>query len=376
MKTKVYFITNLIPPYRIFLFNKLNDLTKESELDFKVLVMSETENGRYWKLNKDELKFKYIIDKGFYKYLFNKFHLHINFKIIYLIIKERPDKIILGASWNDLNIIIISFLKKVHIINSKISFWSEANYLSELSRKSFFKTYLRKFVLNTCDDSFIIPGKMAEITLFDFWNIKKKPIILLPNIVDNDFYHINDTSSRLENKYKRVLIIARLVESKKGIINFLSSIDLNNNIEIRIAGDGVDYDKILNFIKINDATEKIKLLGNIGQKEILKEYKSANLFVLPSFQDPSPLTLVEASFMKLPLFVSENCGNKFETLIEGVNGFSFNPKDKKEINNKFNNLIEMSNIELENMGNASLECANKYFNPQTILKNFIFKINR
>src|SRR5690606_32149790 len=76
------------------------------------------------------------------------------------------DHIILGGSWNDLNVVSIVILKKLRIIKSKISFWTEANYQTVGARKEgILKSTIRNFILNSADGWYLIPGEMASITL-------------------------------------------------------------------------------------------------------------------------------------------------------------------------------------------------------------------
>ncbi|MFA0683230.1 hypothetical protein AB4572_22955, partial [Vibrio splendidus] len=68
---KVLFVKNILPPYRVSLFNDLHENSKNKSFEFEVFLMTEMEKGRYWKVNRDDIKFNYTIDKfGFYRYLF------------------------------------------------------------------------------------------------------------------------------------------------------------------------------------------------------------------------------------------------------------------------------------------------------------------
>lgn len=60
-RSKVFILTNIIFPYKTFLFNALNKL---GEVDFKVFYMAETEKRRDWKIDKN-LKFPHeVMFKG------------------------------------------------------------------------------------------------------------------------------------------------------------------------------------------------------------------------------------------------------------------------------------------------------------------------
>ncbi len=336
---KYIFLTNILPPYRIFVFNELAAIGKVRNFAFEVIVMGKTEVGRFWQLDTRKLNFKNWVDeKGIYFYLFGRFHFHFNPGIIKYIIKCGKCNVVLGGSWNDINVLTITILKRL-----------------------------------TCDKYFIIPGDLARITLFEKWHIRKKNVIYLPNLIDNRFFKIDPSvlNKRLSSSVKIVLIVARLIENTKGILNFLNSIDYTSNFMIRVAGDGSDRELVQAYLIKNKLGDKVSLLGNLTEQQLRFEYSNANLFVLPSFTDPSPLSIVEASFMSLPLFISENCGNKGELLEEGRNGLSFNPLNLIQIRSKFASMIGLSNVELQEMGSISLEIANRNFNPQIVLNGLI-----
>lgn len=376
----ILFVKNIIPPYRISLFNDLYKHSQNSKLNFEVFVMSNSEDGRYWEFDPNTINFKFTNDDkdGYYKYLFRKYHFHFNPKLLKFILKNNFDQIVLGSSWNDFNVVLIVLLKKLGFIKSKIAFWSEANYLTlGAVNDNKIKFLMRKFIYNTCDSFFLIPGKMASITLFDKWKINPGKTIVLPNLVNNTIYKIDDNilTQRKKNEAIVFLIVARLEENLKGILNFISNIPLDKNIKINIAGDGEDRIIYEKFIKDNNLDNKVRLLGNLNESELLKRYNEANVFVLPSFSDPSPLSIVEASYMKLPLLISDRCGNHYETVIDGNNGFVFNPDNKDEMREKFNQLLNMGVEKLEEMGLNSYKLVNENFNSEQVIKRFVSELD-
>ena len=95
---------------------------------------------------------------------------------------------------------------------------------------------------------------------------------------------------------------------------------------------------------------------------------------MPSIYDQSPLTIVEAAFLGLPLFVSERCGNHMELVENGINGYTFNPDDCNQIKSLFDKLLDLPNIELKKMGENSLKIAKENYNENKIFKNLIESI--
>ena len=372
------FFTNIVAPYRVILFNELEELRKDTDFDFEVFFMRKTESNRQWEINLSDLNFKYRIGNGFYSN-FRDMFLHFNPILIYRLIRSG-NEIILGASWNNFNTMLLVLLKKSGLLKNRLSVWSEANYLTLTSqKKNKFRDKLRKWFFSGINGSFILPGKMSLIS-FAKWNIdvKSQQVILLPNLVSQFlFQKKNNTVFNADNNKPVLLIIARLEEKLKGILNFMEAIGFENlrKINLRIAGIGNSYENYNQFVVRNKLSDTVFFLGNLTQSEISNEYNKADVFVLPSFSDPSPLTVIEATSSGLPLLISDRCGNHYEALDSGFNGYSFNPFDPEDIKNKFELLMSNRN----NWGafsENSLQIAKTNFNNEKIIRNLIFSLIR
>jgi glycosyltransferase involved in cell wall biosynthesis len=321
-----------------------------------------------------------VIDNsyGLYKFVLKKYHFHFNINLFKKIFIDKYDIIILGGSWNDINVLVVVILKKMRLISAKVAFWTEANYLTFGARNdNIFKFLLRKFVYGVCDSFYLIPGEMASKTLFDIWGIDKRQTIFFPNLIDKNFYTLRDEERDIRrlNKVPVFLIVARLNERTKGILNFLSNIPTEADYLIRIAGEGGDRIKYEQYIKEKKLLKKVVFLGNLNEDELRKEYIRANVFVLPSFSDPSPLSLVEASYMQLPLLISNRCGNHYEIIQHGVNGFLFDPINADEIREYFSKLLRMTFFDLEKMGNMAHRSVEDKYDNAKVLGNFINELS-
>lgn len=366
---KYIFLQNILTPYRISLFDEL----ERANFHFEVYYMRNTEGDRNWDIDQSKIKHKYYLDKnGFYKML-GRFHLHFNPRILLKLIRQKDAEFILGGSWNDPNVIFLCFLKRIGLIKNRLNFWSEANYLSiGALNDNGFKIGLRKFVFNSSKGALIIPGKMSEIT-FVKWGIENKTYIKFPNTIEEDAFQINEEEvlTRTNNDKPVFLITARLVERIKGILNFFNGIGFDNirKAEFLIAGDGPDKSLIEEFIISNDLGGHIKLVGYCSTEETVELYKKANGFILPSFSDSSPLTLVEAIAMKLPVLLSDRCGNHYEAVIDGENGCLFDPSDAQSIKTAFETFLAKK-TEWQKMGEVSERLYSNIFKRKTVVENF------
>ncbi len=370
MKANKYiFIQNLIAPYRVSLFNALHS----AGLSFKVFYMRELEQDRTWEINKSEMRYNYLIFKGFYCFLKKiNFHFHLNLKLIYAIYKSKNTNVILGGSWNDPNIIILCILKRLGIIKNTFSTWSEANmYTLGVQKDNKVKSLFRKFIFNTVDGYFILPGTMAKLTL-EQWGVEMKKVVYMPNTIDEDNFEVATNNIKSKNKIPVFLITARLIENLKGIINFFEAIGVDNikKAKFYIAGEGYDKDLYDKYVSDKNLNENIYLLGQKTASEMASLYASADVFLLPSFSDSSPLSIVEALKMKLPLLVSFHCGNHYEALQEGINGYGFFPNDHTEIKEKFEKIISERNM-FNTYGEKSYEIYKDIFSKDKVVKKVV-----
>jgi glycosyltransferase involved in cell wall biosynthesis len=324
--TKYIFVQNILTPYRISLFDELH----AAGFNFEVYYMRHTEADRHWSIDPATLRHPFFLDRGFYR-MVGRFHVHINPRLIAKLARAGDAELILGGSWNDLNVMFLVLLKRLGLLRPQIHFWSEANYLTiGASRDNWFKRALRKFVFHGSDGAIVIPGAMSEIT-FGKWGIRNRNFVRLPNTIEEEKFEVSsvDLAERDRSALPMFLITARLVEKLKGLQNFFESITDEGVLRARfvIAGDGPDRATLERFVSDRGLGDHITLLGHCNTPEVVKLYRKADAFLLPSFSDQSPLTLVEALKMRLPVLVSSRCGNHFEAVRDGVNGFLFDPFD-------------------------------------------------
>jgi glycosyltransferase involved in cell wall biosynthesis len=368
---KYIFLTNIPTPYRTSFYNELH----ECGLDFEVFYMREIESDRNWSVERESLKHPHFIDNGLYRTV-GRFHVHFNPRLIQKILKSKDAEIIIGGAWNDLDVLAIVTLKRLGILKSQLHFWSEANYLTiGASNDNFLKSLIRKFVYHSSRGAQLSSGRMTEITLADKWGIKCYKFVPLPNTIEEDRFQISegDVDKRYTKRSLPIFLMpVRLVEQDKGIINFFNCIGIENTKKavFNIAGDGVDKERIKDFVESNCLEENVKLLGHCTAEKMASLYREANLFVLPSFSDPSPLSLIEAISMKLPVLVSERCGNHFEAVESGLNGYIFDPFNPESAKNAFEKLL-IKKEQWREMGEKSKSIYNMKFDKKSVIANFV-----
>ena len=370
---KYLILQNTTAPYRTSLFNKLYEMG----LDLKLYYMCELEKERSWKVDYETFHFPYYVDKGLdiYKRGISN---HWNPTLIKMMQREENSVMILGGSWNALDVIAICILKRLHLIKQEIIFWSEANYLTIGSRKkNVIRDFLRSFVYNTGEGRVIVPGRMSELS-FEKWGIKNKKFIRLPNVIEEEIVSpsiFQNKSFAPLNELPYIVMPVRLNEKIKGIMNFFNAIGADNvkKAVFEILGNGDDEELIRSYIKDKGYEDHIFLRGFCNMETVVSYYKKCDVILLPSFSDPSPLSLVEGCCAKMPILASNRCGNHFETIEEGKNGYTFNPDNHQEVRDAFEKMLARRK-EWPAMGEHSRELFNKNFKQDVVLPRFITAI--
>lgn len=368
---KYYFLQHTMAPYRISLFNKLYELG----LNFEVLYMDELESCRSWVIDKTTIKYPYTLVDGYKGELFGH-SIYCCPQFVNRFIKEQNVKIVLGGSWNFPDVIITCVLKRIRVIKNEVLFWSEANYLTNGARKkSLMKSLLRRFVLGTGEGRAIVPGKMA-IDTFSKWGLKNKSFIRLPNVIEEDLfeklYQEKQKSFSAMSDVPKFIMPVRLNEKVKGILNFFRAIGPENvhRAHYFVLGDGPDEHIIRKFVYDNDYGNNIEIVGFCQMDKVVDYYSACDALILPSFSDPSPLSLVEACCCKMPILASNRCGNHFETVEDTKNGYLFSPTDHFQIRSSFEALLNCRE-EWPSMGQYSRDLFDRNFKQSVVLPEFV-----
>ncbi|GAI76670.1 unnamed protein product, partial [marine sediment metagenome] len=94
--------------------------------------------------------------------------------------------------------------------------------------------------------------------------------------------------------------------------------------------------------------------GFVQKEDIVKYYKLADVFVLPSFNEVWGLVVNEAMACGLPIISSKLAGVTRDLVKDGINGYSFDPDNIEELTEKLKTIL--GNNELRNKMRAkSLE---------------------
>jgi glycosyltransferase involved in cell wall biosynthesis len=373
-------LTNILTPYRRFVYDKFSEQLKKRGHNFHVILMAETESDRHWDYEEYQTEYSILL-KGFT--LKTRPFVHINWGLKRVLKELQPDIVICSGSYLYPAVWRALQLRKKY--GYATWYWSVTNLLGVSNDKKP-KRILKDFVRRNIIGRF---GKYWHSGAFskDFLDVyapAQSDFIYVPNLIDTDrFESINTISDEakaiIREKYeidkgKRLLFTPARLVWQKGILEFLDvyqSLPLSHKecSTYLIAGDGELYEPIKEYCMANDLA--VRLLGYKEEAEILELYAIADIFVLPSLKEPFGIVCLEACQGSLPLLVSRHVGVYPEVIKEGINGYTFSYDDKDDVRNKLEELISAPRSWLTDAGAVSHDIANDVFNPEKQVKRIV-----
>lgn len=143
-----------------------------------------------------------------------------------------------------------------------------------------------------------------------------------------------DNSKRSE---KFTILFAGRLVLQKDPMTFLKAVEIARhkipNLEVHIVGDGKMRPKMEEFVKKNGMESMFLFKNWLSKPEIIAEYQSASLTVMPSLAEGMSMALLEALACGQYVIATKVSNN--ETLIEaGTNGDFIEKRDFKSLANK------------------------------------------
>jgi len=196
----------------------------------------------------------------------------------------------------------------------------------------FFKHLEKKSLENI--DHVIAPKNDVKDFLIDKFNVPKDKISVICQGVDTNYFKALPSTEEKENY---VLFVGRGTVAK-GFDTLITASDLINAKVIAVAPH-----IMRGYISTVKKKKNIELIGKIDHKDIVRLYKKARVFVMPSLSETGPLVTLEAMACGLPIVCTPEGGGDF--VGESINGFVTPPRDPKSLAEKVNFILNNKSIE-------------------------------
>lgn len=211
-------------------------------------------------------------------------------------------------------------------------------------------------ILNNCDTLIVLSENWRNY----FQNIVSNPNIEIANNIV-PFPSINKTPL---HKISTIhLLFLGQISEEKGIFDLLSVIidnksSFKNKICLHIGGIG-NIQKLTETIENNGISDIVKYVGWISGDEKINILNSSDIFILPSYVEGLPVSILEAMSYKMPI-ISTPVGGIPEIVKDNINGYLIKPGDKNGLSWAINDLINNPS-KIAQMGDESYNLVSPYF---------------
>lgn len=229
---------------------------------------------------------------------------------------------------------IASFFKK------KIIYHMHAGEFEDFFNRSKRKNVIIK-TINKVDRFLVLSDSWKQY--FVGIGVKEDKILVINNVVDP----ICDVEVHKAYQSRINVLFLGLLVKAKGVYDLLDVIienkqDLENTYHFYIAGNGDDY-HIVKLIKEHKLDNFVTFLGWIQGSKKLEVLKATNIFVLPSYFEGLPMSILEAMSCGAAIIASK-VGGIPEVVHSDVNGILIEPGDKSALRDAFLKMRDNSRL--------------------------------
>jgi len=218
--------------------------------------------------------------------------------------------------------------------------------------RGIFRKLLRRAILRGVD-FFSYNGPSCKRYLKSL-GVKEEKLFHFPYCIDPEA--VSSAPKTFDASSVRTLLYCGAMSSRKGILQFAKTgrawceKNADDNVRLNIAGAGELRDEIA---ELSSEKFTINFLGNCNQAELRQAYQDADVCVFPTLADEWGLVPIEAMSSGLPVLGSIHAQSVEACVVEGENGWVFNPDSDQEMEAAFERCMKTSPEKLAVMSIAA-----------------------
>ncbi len=229
-------------------------------------------------------------------------------KLLYKLIFNKPKSILIfcsdGFSAVEKGLmIILSRLFNVRVL----IFPRAGNLIKQVNNSKLFKALI-KFMFSNAN-LFLSQGNKWAQFAEDILKLNTEKIKIAHNwTATDDLIKIGMSKKIDQNNTRLKLLFVGWLEKEKGVNEILQVLKRLNekkyNFTMTFIGDGKMKTKATKFIQKNNLSEKVVIKGWLDRMDIYNYYKNSDIFLLPSWIEGMPNSLIEALASAIPTIVT------------------------------------------------------------------------
>ena len=224
--------------------------------------------------------------------------------------------------------------------------------------------HVKRRIYRNVDAVFLpAPSHQAD---FEFWGLSPQRMYYGVNAADNDFWSSRfadgpeqptpDLGLKTPRPY--FLGVGRQIVNKNWSFLLKAYAEYRRQCagpwSLLLIGGGPEHHKLVDLARSLEIPSVYFL--PFQPPNLLRDYyRNASAVVFSSLGEPWGLVINEAMACGKPVLVSRNCGCASTLVLEGQNGWTFNPTDERELTGRMLDLSAASHSDMAAMGRRSCE---------------------
>lgn len=186
-------------------------------------------------------------------------------------------------------------------------------------------------------------------------------VIPVSNGIDVAKYEQRDDEVIVPHEFPTVLFVGRLAVEKNvdTLLEALTYTDPKLNVHAEIIGDGEQRDMLSQLATNFGIQERVRFRGLVSDQELREAYLRADVFSQPCTAELQSLASLEAMSASTPVVLADALALP-HLVVEGENGYLFQPRNPKDLADKLNTVLNASPEQRRFMGEASHRFASRH----------------
>jgi len=218
--------------------------------------------------------------------------------------------------------------------------------------------------------NFLSIGSKNRI-FYKHYNVPDNKIVHTPYAVDNERFEksyaiLKNHRERIKKQLnlppkKRLILYASKITPRKRPMDLLKAfekINHNGNLSLVFVGDGELRLRLEHYAK-DAGLNNIHFFGFQNQSQLPMFYSIADVFVLPSENEPWGLVINEVMNFQVPIVTTDLVGSAYDLVKQGENGYVYKCGDIKALANCLKSVLDDTDNS-RRMGKSSKEIISKW----------------
>ncbi len=255
------------------------------------------------KIKKNKM-FLYFPRIPYFKLINYNIHYFLFLKVFKQYIYENGKPDLLHVHFSEFSIWTAYKIKKSfnipYILTEHSTDFLDGKYLRRYKKNSNVYQKIHLSLKNT--KKIICVSKALKNKIKYIFKLKDNKLVVIPNLSLNIKY-------KSKKKLNDIIFVGSLEERKNPIL-LLKAFEkvYNNNLNMKIIGDGDLRNQIIKFINDRKLNKFVKIYKNLSRRSVIKSIGDSRILVLPSFYETFGIVVIEAYSMGVPVIMTDSYG--------------------------------------------------------------------